>query len=102
MYPILSQILESGIQDWGTLEAKIISLPTEQKRGEGFEEFCHAFFTLHKDLYQAQNVWRGPDIPQHILQKLGTPTFQDRGIDGLLQHHDGTITAYQAKFRSNR
>lgn len=102
MYPILSQILDSGIQDWDTLEARIISLPTEQKRGEGFEEFCHAFFTLHKDLYQAQNVWRGSDIPQHILQKLGTPTFQDRGIDGLLQHHDGTMTAYQAKFRSNR
>ena len=102
MYPILRKLLESVSKNWDTLESRIIALPTPQERGEAFEEFCHAFFILHKDLYQVKNIWRWSDIPQIILQKLGTPTFQDRGIDGILQHHDGTITAYQAKFRSNR
>ncbi len=102
MYPILHKLLESVCKNWDSLESRIIALPTQQERGEAFEEFCHVFFILHKDLYQAQNIWRWPDIPQNILQKLGAPTFQDRGIDGIIQHHDGTITAYQAKFRSNR
>jgi predicted helicase len=99
MYPILRKLLESVCKNWDTLESRIIALPTPQKRGEAFEEFCHAFFILHKDLYQTQNVWRCADIPQNILQRLGTPTFLNRGIDEILQCHDGIITAYQAKFR---
>ncbi len=102
MYPALRSINWTRVRSWDDLEKGIISLPTEQARGEIFEEFCQAFLTLQKDFYQAQQVWRFSDVPSQILQKLGCSTHQDEGIDGILLHHDGTITAYQAKFRTNR
>ena len=102
MYPALRNINWTRVRSWDDLENGIISLPTEQARGEAFEEFCQAFLTLQKDFYQAQQVWRFSEVPSQILQKLGCSTHQDEGIDGILLHHDGTLTAYQAKFRSNR
>lgn len=102
MYRFLSKIDWAIVHSWEDLEDKIRSLSTEQERGEAFEEFCQAFFVLQKDFYQARNIWRFQEIPQNILNQIGLHTFQDRGIDGLLHHHDGTFTAYQAKFRSDR
>ncbi|MDT7042538.1 DEAD/DEAH box helicase [Candidatus Nitronereus thalassa] len=98
----MSQFDWSIIHCWNDLEDKIRVLSTVQARGEAFEEFCHAFFTHQKDFYQARNIWRFKEIPENILNQIGLNTSQDRGIDGLLQQHDGTFTAYQAKFRSDR
>jgi len=102
MYPILKAFDWTRVHTWDSLEKAIIDLPAERARGKAFEEFCHAFFSLQKDLYQAQEVWEFSEIPSQILQKLGCSTHQDEGIDGILLHYDGTITAYQAKFRTNR
>src|SRR5438105_39731 len=102
MYPILHSLDWTHLRSWDDLERAIIALPTEQARGEAFEEFCHAFLSIQKDFYQAQEVWSFQQVPSPILEKLGCSTRQDEGIDGILLHHDGTITAYQAKFRANR
>lgn len=101
MYPLLRCLNWSEIATWEDLEKGIVALPTEQERGEVFEEFCQVYFTLQSDLYQIQKVWRWVQVPLSIIKSLGCSS-QDEGIDGVIVHHDGTITAYQAKFRSSR
>lgn len=99
MYRILGSFPWDQIRTWSDLESVIARLESEHDRGEAFEEFCHAFFELQSQLYQIKDVWRFRNIPAVVLERLGTNTKQDKGIDGVLLHEDGTITAYQAKFR---
>jgi predicted helicase len=103
MYSVLRNLNWASISSWDDLEKVIIALPHQQARGEAFEEFCHAYFSIQKDLYQARQVWRYADVPTDLLnKKLGSSSHQDEGIDGILLHYDGTVTAYQAKFRTDR
>src|SRR5262249_53664161 len=91
-----------SITTWDDLEHVIGNLASQQERGEAFEEFCFAYLHLHKDFYQATQVWRFRDVPDDVLTRLGCSSRQDAGIDGILLHYDGTLTAYQAKFRVDR
>jgi predicted helicase len=93
--------LVEGISSWAELEALITALPSEQERGEAFEEFCKAFFLLDP-VFQFEKVYRQNEIPPSLRQKLGYPGVQDIGIDGLAVTTDGKLIAYQAKFRSDR
>ena len=93
--------LIENIQSWDKLERKIAELPTEIKRGNAFEEFCHAFFLLDP-VFKFKTVYRHNEIPPSIRARLGYPGIQDIGIDGLGITHDEKIFAYQAKFRSDR
>ena len=97
---ILLNLIEA-IQSWDQLEKRIATLPTEQHRGEAFEEFCQAFFLLDP-VFQFKDVYRQEEIPPSIPERLGYPGVQDIGIDGVGITHEGQIHAYQAKFRSNR
>lgn len=102
MFPFLSKFDWSKINSWDTLEKAIGQLPSQQDRGEAFEEFCAAFLELHKDYYQATKVWRFQNVPDEILVRLGCSSRQDVGIDGVILHFDDTLTAYQSKFRLTR
>lgn len=48
--------LIENIQSWDKLERKIAELPTEIKRGNAFEEFCHAFFFSIPFLNSRQSI----------------------------------------------
>ena len=102
MFPILRRFDWSEIKSWDALEKVIGGLPTQQARGEAFEEFSLALLELHKDYYQATKIWRCRDVPDEILDRLGCSTRQDVGIDGVMLHYDNTLTAYQSKFRLDR
>ena len=93
--------LVQGISSWDELESRIAGLPTVQERGEAFEQFCHAFFTLDP-VFQFTTVYRQKEIPPSIRQRLGYPGLQDIGIDGVAVSADDRLTAYQAKFRIDR
>jgi superfamily II DNA or RNA helicase len=93
--------LITGITSWAGLEARIANLPSEQQRGEVFEQFCKAFFLLDP-VFQFKDVYRQNEISPSIREKLGYPGIQDLGIDGVGITHEGQIFAYQAKFRSDR
>lgn len=97
---MLLDLLED-VSTWSELEAKIASLPSEQERGEAFEQFCKAFFLL-APVFQYKEVYRHREIPPSLLERLGYPGRQDIGIDGLGVTVDGKLFAYQAKFRSDR
>ena len=102
MFPILRRFDWSEIKSWDALEKAIGGLPTQQDRGEAFEEFSAALLELHKDYYQATKIWRFRDVPDEILERLGCSNRQDVGIDGMILHYDDTLTAYQSKFRLDR
>jgi len=53
-------------------------------------------------VFQFKEVYRRKEIPPSILARLGYPGIKDIGIDGVALSNDGKITAYQAKFRSDR
>ncbi|MBI5307339.1 MAG: hypothetical protein HZB37_03135, partial [Planctomycetes bacterium] len=99
--PCKLETLIEGISSWPALEARIAGLPAEIDRGNVFEAFCHAFFLLDP-VFQFKEVYRQKEIPPSILVRLGYPGIKDIGIDGVALSHDGKITAYQAKFRSDR
>jgi superfamily II DNA or RNA helicase len=102
MFPILQKFDWSEIKSWDALEKAIGGLPTQQDRGEAFEEFSAALLELHKDYYQATKIWRFRNVPDEILERLGCSNRQDVGIDGMILHYDDTLTAYQSKFRLDR
>ncbi len=102
MYHFLRSVNWRAITSWDELEKAIVALPDQGARGDAFEEFCHALLTLRRDFYQVRGVWRFSDAPSEVLQRLGCVSRQDEGIDGILLHHDATLTTYQAKFRSDR
>ena len=102
MFPIIRKFDWSEIKSWDALEKAIGGLPTQQDRGEAFEEFSVALLELHKDYYQATKIWRFRDVPDEILERLGCSNRQDVGIDGVILHYDDTLTAYQSKFRLDR
>jgi superfamily II DNA or RNA helicase len=102
MFPILRRFDWSEIKSWDALENAIGGLPTQQDRGEAFEEFSAALLELHKDYYQATKIWRFRNVPDEILERLGCSNRQDVGIDGVILHYDDTLTAYQSKFRLDR
>ena len=102
MFPILRRFDWNEIKSWDGLEKAISGLPTQQDRGEAFEEFSAALLELHKDYYQATKIWRFRDVPDEILERLGCSNRQDVGIDGMILHYDDTLTAYQSKFRLDR
>ena len=56
MFPILRRFDWSEIKSWDALEKAIGGLPTQQDRGEAFEEFSAALLELHKDYYQATKI----------------------------------------------
>jgi superfamily II DNA or RNA helicase/ribosome modulation factor len=97
---MLSRLIE-GVSTWDELESRIASLPSEQERGEAFEQFCKPFLLLDP-VFQFKEVYRQKEIPPSLLEKLGYPVAQDIGIDGLGVTTDGKLFAYQAKFRSDR
>jgi len=97
---MLLRLLDS-VSSWAELESRIGELPSENDRGEAFEQFCQAFFLLDP-VYQFNKVYRQREIPPTLREKLGYPGTKDIGIDGLAVTKEGKLTAYQAKFRKDR
>ena len=90
MFPILRRFDWSEIKSWDALEKAISGLPTQQDRGEAFEEFSAALLKLHKDYYQATKIWRFRNVPDEILERLGCSNRQDGGYrwnDTSLRRH---------------
>ncbi|MBI5674921.1 MAG: Helicase associated domain protein [Nitrospirae bacterium] len=92
--------LLDGVSSWAELESRISDLPTENERGEAFEQFCKPFFLLDP-VFQFNEVYRHNEISPSLRSRLGYPGIQDIGIDGLAVTTDGKLFAYQAKFRKN-
>lgn len=96
-HPVLYQSFKS----WDELESLIEELPTKKMKGDAFEDFVYAYFSIKRDLYQIEEHWPYKKAPLELKLKLGMdPT--DCGADGLIRFKDGSIAAYQAKFRSGR
>ncbi|MCD8269435.1 MAG: hypothetical protein LUD46_13955 [Parabacteroides sp.] len=101
---IYSNTLKQRYQNWLALERAIEALPTAKARGNVFEEFTFAYFTLKSQMYQISEVYTSSNIPEKYRKKykLGNAQHQDSGIDGLIITNEGKTIAYQCKFRSGR
>lgn len=96
-----NSIYQHKFTNWSELEKIIESFGTTKEKGNAFEEFVYVYLTIKKDLYQINQIYRVNEIPKEILDKYQIERT-DAGIDGLYVSVDGTVTAYQAKFRNNR
>lgn len=55
---IYSNLLKKHYSDWPSLEKAIEALPTAKARGNVFEEFTFAYFTIKKQMYQIAEIYR--------------------------------------------
>lgn len=94
-------LLQQRHESWASLESQIENLPSAQEKGEVFEQFVFSYLIINKDYYQIDKVYRGKDIPASIRDEFRLEST-DYGVDGIFTLSDGTVAAYQAKFRSNR
>lgn len=94
-------ILQKKIENWKQLESEIEKLSTAKERGDVFEEFVYLYFKLNETLYQFSEIYMEKDIPLKLRKNFSLEK-QDSGVDGLMILRDGTATAYQVKFRTNR
>lgn len=81
---IYSNLLKKHYSDWPSLEKAIEALPTAKARGNVFEEFTFAYFTIKKQMYQIAEIYPSADIPDKYRKafKLGNKQHQDSGVDG--------------------
>ena len=68
------------------MEKAIEALPTAKARGNVFEEFTFAYFTIKKQMYQIAEIYPSADVPDKYRKafKLGNKQHQDSGVDGLI------------------
>ena len=92
---------DNKYSSWKEIEDGIQSKPEEKERGDLFEEFVYAYFSIKKNFYQIEQIYRYKDIPNEI-KKLIKLEDADYGVDGIYVRTDNQIVAYQAKFRSDR
>lgn len=88
---IYSNLLKKHYSDWPSLEKAIEALPTAKARGNVFEEFTLAYFTIKKQMYQIAEIYPSADIPDKYRKafKLGNKQHQDSGVDGLIITNEG-------------
>ena len=98
---MIHHILRTRYTNWSELEKNIESLESAQEKGEVFEQFVFAYLSINRDYYQIADIYRGNDIPTEVKDKLKLEAT-DYGVDGVFILVDGSIAAYQAKFRSAR
>lgn len=101
---IYSNILKKKYTNWSSLEKEIEGLPTAKSRGNVFEKFTFAYFTIKAQKYQIEELYISQDIPEKYKKrlKIGNQQHSDSGIDGLFITTEGESVAYQCKFRSGR
>lgn len=92
---------ENKYSSWKEIEDGIRSKAEEKERGDLFEEFVYAYFSIKKDFYQIEEVYMSEDIPNEIKESIKLEDT-DYGVDGVYVRTDNQIVAYQVKFRSDR
>lgn len=85
---IYSNLLKKHYSDWPSLEKAIEALPTAKARGNVFEEFTFAYFTIKKQMYQIAEIYPSADIPDKYRKafKLGNKQHQDSGVYNPQNH----------------
>jgi len=91
--------VKNGLEKFNTSENK--EKQKDSRAGVLFEHFAKYYFLVEptvKDEYK--NVWLFKDIPEIIRKQLNF-TYQDYGVDLILQGYDDEITAVQCKFKND-
>jgi predicted helicase len=87
--------------NFAELEDYTSGLFPEKKKGDFFEKFCEFYFRYRSIFFQAREVYTHQSLPKAIRERLHLES-SDYGVDGVIVRFDGSLVAYQAKFRSNR
>ena len=102
---INSILSDNRFMSWVDCESLIEKIESTTEKGDVFEQVCYFYFAFNKDFYQITDIYSnkvpGREIPDDILNQLKL-SRKDDGVDGVFVCTDGSLTAYQAKFRSFR
>ncbi len=91
---------QKAFTSWREIESAISKLKTTKEKGDAFEFFAHAFFSIFSKTYNLKNVYMFKDIPKKITNQYRLEN-KDNGVDGIIITNDEKVIAYQVKFRSD-
>ena len=87
--------------NWDEFFDKVSEIEKKKVKGDVFERFTQLYLlTAPKYGLLLKNVWLREEIPLDIRKRVGLP-FDDFGIDGLAETHEGKFWSIQSKFRSD-
>ena len=86
-----------NLVSFSDLEARINLVGEEKDRGDIFEIFIEGYLATQAITQHARH-WVVGQIPVTIREQYNLPN-DGTGIDGVFETHDGTVVAYQVKYR---
>lgn len=93
----LHQKTFDGLKGFAELEERINRIPEEKDRGDVFEIFIEAYLAT-QSITQRADHWVVGKIPLEVRERFNLPA-DSTGIDGIYEAKDGTMVAYQVKYR---
>ena len=87
--------------NWDEFFGKVSEIEKKKAKGDVFERFTKLYLlAAPKYRMLLKNVWLREEIPLDIRKRVELP-FDDFGIDGLAETHEGNFWSIQSKFRSD-
>ncbi len=96
----LSQKTFDDLNCFAELEERINQIPEEKDRGDVFEIFIESYLAT-QSITQRADHWVVGQIPLEVRERFNLPS-DSTGIDGIYEAKDGTMVAYQVKYRKGR
>ena len=101
----MHQLFQTKYSSWEELEQCIERISDNKEKGDAFEQFAFFYLQFSKSVLQIDEIY-APGVtsdpyPKTVVEKLHLEST-DHGVDGVYVLFDGSVVAYQVKFRSNR
>jgi predicted helicase len=87
------------LSSFSDFESRVNNIIEEKDRGDVFEIFIEGYLATQA-ITQHVKHWVVGGIPVGMRERFNLPN-DGTGIDGIYETHDGSLIAYQVKYRKN-
>jgi predicted helicase len=88
------------LSSFEAFESRVNVIPEEKDRGDAFEIFIEGYLATQA-ITQRVRHWVVGGIPLELRERYKLPN-DGTGIDGIYETHDGSLVAYQVKYRQKQ